>query len=69
MVILPSNTSHALQPLDVVCFKAFKIAFRKERDITMINKNYIELDKISLVGWMDKALNQRLWRKKYHLRV
>jgi hypothetical protein len=55
--------------LDVVCFKAFKIAFRKERDITMINKNYIELDKISLVGWMDKALNQRLWRKKYHLRV
>jgi hypothetical protein len=31
-----------LQPLDVACFKPFKIAFRKERDITMINMNYIE---------------------------
>jgi hypothetical protein len=44
MVTLPSHTSHALQPLDVVCFKPFKIAFRKEKNTTMINRNYIELD-------------------------
>jgi hypothetical protein len=44
MVTLPSHTSHALQPLDVACFKPFKTAFRKEKNTTMINRNYIELD-------------------------
>ena len=36
IISLPSHTSQALQPLDVVCFKLFKIAFRKKRlmDIT-----------------------------------
>jgi hypothetical protein len=43
MVTLPSHTSHALQPLDVACFKPFKTTFRKEEDTTMINRNYIEL--------------------------
>jgi len=33
MIILPSHTSHALQPLDVACFKPFKITFRKEKNI------------------------------------
>jgi hypothetical protein len=28
MITLPSHTSHALQPLDVVCFKPFKTTFR-----------------------------------------
>ena len=28
MFILPSHTSHGLQPLDVACFKPFKVAFR-----------------------------------------
>jgi hypothetical protein len=40
MIILPSHTSHALQPLDVACIKPFKIIFRKERNITMFRKNY-----------------------------
>jgi hypothetical protein len=48
MVTLLSHTSHALQPLDVVCFKPFKTTFRKEKKTTMINRNYIELDKIVL---------------------
>jgi hypothetical protein len=39
MVTLLSHTSHALQPLDVACFKPFKIAFRAYRDIwTIANK-------------------------------
>jgi hypothetical protein len=28
MITLPLHTSHALQPLDVSCFKPFKIAFQ-----------------------------------------
>jgi hypothetical protein len=31
--------SHALQPLDVVCFKLFKIAFRAYKDVqTLVSK-------------------------------
>jgi len=30
----------------------------------MGSRNYIELDKITLVGWIDKALEQSLTRKK-----
>jgi len=29
----------------------------------MINRNYIELDKIILVGWVDKTLDQTFLRK------
>jgi hypothetical protein len=57
MGILPSHTSHALQPLYLACFKPFKTAFIKERYTTIINRNYIEPDKIVLVGWMDKTLD------------
>ena len=32
IVSLSSHTSHALQPLDVTCFKPFKTAFRRCRD-------------------------------------
>jgi hypothetical protein len=28
LIIPPSHTNHALQPLDVTCFKPFKIVFR-----------------------------------------
>jgi hypothetical protein len=32
LLTLPSHTSHALQPLDVLAFKPFKQRFRKYRD-------------------------------------
>jgi hypothetical protein len=35
MMTLPSYTSHALQPLDVSCFKPFKTTFKKVGDVTM----------------------------------
>jgi hypothetical protein len=64
MVTLPSHTSHALQPLDITCFKPFKTAFRKEKDTTMVNRNYIDPDNIVLVGWVDKLVDQALSKKK-----
>jgi hypothetical protein len=42
MITLPSHTSHALQPLDVSCFKTFKTTFRKVRDTTMSRNNHME---------------------------
>ena len=33
IILLSSHTSHALQPLDVACFKPFKTAFRKQRNV------------------------------------
>jgi hypothetical protein len=62
MVTLLSHTSHALQPLDIACFKCFKSIFKKETYTTMINRNYIETNNV-LVGWVDKALDQTLSRK------
>ncbi len=57
MITLPSHTFHALQPLDVACFKPFKTTFRKEKDISMVRRNYVKLDKIALARWVDKALD------------
>jgi hypothetical protein len=68
MVTLPSHTSHAFQPLDVACLKPFKTTFIRERNKIMVTWNYIELDKITLVGWVNKALNQA-HKKKYHIKV
>jgi hypothetical protein len=36
LLILPSHTSHAMQPLDVSCFKPFESAFRLLRDVWML---------------------------------
>jgi hypothetical protein len=64
MITLLSHTSNALQPLDVACFKPFNNAFKKERNITMVKRNYTKPHKITLVGWVDKTLNLALTQKK-----
>jgi hypothetical protein len=66
MITLPSHTSHALQPL--AYFKPFKTTFRKERDITMVRRNYIESDKITLIGWVNKTLKLALIRQNIMFR-
>ena len=33
MISLPSHTSHALKPLDIACFRPFKVAFMAYRDL------------------------------------
>jgi hypothetical protein len=53
MITLPSHTSHALQPLNVSCFKPFKTTFRNVRDVAMFGNNHMELDKITLNGWVN----------------
>ncbi len=53
MITLPSHTSHALQLLDMSCFKPFKIAFRKVKDVVMFKNNHMELDKIIIARWVD----------------
>jgi hypothetical protein len=55
MISLPSHTSYVLQPLNVPCFKPFKIVLKKDR--VMINNNYVKLGKIIFFGWVDKALD------------
>jgi hypothetical protein len=39
MATLLLHTCHALQPLDVVCFKSFKINFKREKNTTMVTRN------------------------------
>jgi hypothetical protein len=38
-------------------FKTFKTPFRKERNITMVRKNYTKPNKITLAKWVDKTLD------------
>jgi len=52
MITLPLNTSYALQPLDVSCFKPFKTTFKKVKDAIMSKNNHMEPDKISLARWV-----------------
>jgi hypothetical protein len=63
MITLPSHTSHDLEPLDVSCFKPFKTTFKKVRNVAMSRNNCMELDKITLDGWVDKVLEQSLTKK------
>ncbi len=57
MITLPSHTSHALQPLDVSCFRLFKIAFIKERDESMFRNNHRKLNKVTLTCWVERTFN------------
>jgi hypothetical protein len=56
MMTLSSHTSHALQPLDVACFKPFKTTFRKEKNGAMASINYTKANKTILATEVDKAM-------------
>ncbi len=45
-------------------FRPFKTLFKKVRDATMVKRNYMELNKIILIGWVDHALDHSLTPKK-----
>ena len=60
IVSLPSHTSHALQPLDVACFKPFKTAFRRCRDLWSLENSKKEVGKQDLCEWTSRALQAAL---------
>jgi hypothetical protein len=71
MITLPSHTSHALQPLNVFCFKPFKTTFRKVKDVVMSKSNHMKPNKITLARWVDQALEQSFTKQniKFRFRI
>ena len=60
MLSLPSHTSHGRQPLDVACFKPFKIAFKAYRNKWMSENNGNIVEKETLAHWLDLSLKKAL---------
>ena len=60
IVSLPSHTNHALQLLDVACFKRFKTAFRKCRDLWSLENSKEEVGKQELCEWTLRVLQAAL---------
>ena len=67
IVSLPSHTNHALQRLDVSCFKPFKTAFRKIRDRWSLTSRIKAVDKRTLCEWTSQALQTALTPKNIML--
>ena len=63
IISLPSHTSHALQPLDVTCFKPFKTAFRRCRNQWALENSKQEVKKQDLCEWTSRALRVALTPK------
>jgi hypothetical protein len=57
MVTLFFHTFHALQLLDMSCFKHFKIVFKKDGDDVMVRNNNCELNNCTFIGWVNKVLD------------
>jgi hypothetical protein len=49
--------------------KPFKITFKNVLNVVMVQNNHMEPNKITLVGWVDQALDQSLTKQniKYGL--
>ena len=60
IVSLPSHTNHALQPLDIACFKPFKTAFRQIRDAWCLRNKNLPVGKQTLCEWTSTALKRAL---------
>jgi hypothetical protein len=60
MLTLPSHTSHAMQPLDVSCFKPFKQAFPLLRDMWTLRNKSKGASKEVLASWVSAALQKSL---------
>jgi hypothetical protein len=62
MVTLLSHTSHVLNHLMSLVSSPSKM-FLKKKGSTMARNNYLGLDKVTLVQWVDKALLKSLKKK------
>jgi hypothetical protein len=63
LLTLPSHTSHAMQPLDVSCFKPFKQAFRLLLDVWTLHNKSCGASKEVLATWISLALEKALTEK------
>lgn len=63
-ITLPSHTSHALQPLDVSCFKSFKVAFRACSDSWTLTHRGVGAKEEDLASWIARGLKKTFTPKK-----
>ncbi len=69
MVTLPSHTSHVLQPLNITYFKPFNKCIQKGTKFYYDKQNYLEPNKIILVGWVEKVFKQSLKKEIIKSRI
>jgi hypothetical protein len=62
MITLPFHTFHVLQPLNVSCFNHSKLHQKKKKHEDMVKNDYVKLDKITVIEWLGKALDQTLFK-------
>ena len=60
MLTISSHTSHGLQPLDVACFKPFKVAFRAYKQAWNVRNHGSKVRKQDLASWILLALKKAL---------
>ena len=60
IVSLPSHTSHALQPLDIACFKPFQTTFKQIRNAWCLTNKNQPIEKQTLCDWTSTALKRAL---------
>jgi len=60
LLTLPSHTSHALQPLDVTCFRPFKLSFHAYKDKWSLSHKGKRPQKEDLAGWVLHGLGRAL---------
>ena len=60
MLTIPSHISHGLQPLDVACFKPFKVAFRAYKQAWSVRNHGSKVRKQDLASWVSLALKKAL---------
>ena len=52
ILIIPSHISYGLEPLDVACFKSFKVAFRLYKQTWNVKNYGSRVRKQNLASWM-----------------
>jgi hypothetical protein len=63
LLMLPSHTSYAMQPLDVSSFRPFKQAFRLLRNVWTLRNKSAGVSKEILASWVSAALEKALTEK------
>jgi len=60
LITMPSHTSCVLQPLDVSCFKPFKITFKAYKDVWTLANKRRDVNKEDLAQWVFLKIKKTL---------